>query len=142
MKCSNLLCANKAEFVNTKTKQYKCKTCRNKGLDRDAITWFELREGFNDDEPLGIPKPIVKNKYSVVKNKNSESWSVYCDDEGTFLSLFSSAEEAQKSCDSLNKAYRKGVADVLSDLQSFSIDVRRKNGISWGGSSFNPTSNV
>lgn len=129
MKCSNLLCTNKAEFVNTKTKQHKCKTCRNKGLDRDAITWFELREDFSDDEPLSIPKPVVKNKYSIVFSGGK--WFVYCNDEASFSLSSESQKQAQDFCDSMNEAYRKGVEDALIELKYFSINIRRKHGIIW-----------
>lgn len=142
MRCDNILCSNDAEFFNVKTNQYKCQNCLGKYLDRHSPTWVKLEQEANEDFPLEAPKLKVKDKYSVVFSHFSQKWFIYCDDEGNFPYSREEEGDAKEICDIMNEAYRRGISDVLSDLESFSLDVRRKNKISWGISSFNPNSNI
>jgi hypothetical protein len=50
-------------------------------------------------------------------------------------------EEAEIVTSALNKAFKNGANSVLLDLNSFSLDIRRKNGIIWGDGNTSQNSN-
>ena len=134
MRCNTFLCGNQAQFINLTTKEKKCERCKNKRLDCNSASWFELKE---------LPKPEnlsanLPNKYRVDKNfwRGETHWFVYHDQQGDAHAYSCSSEsEAQAVCAALNKAYKLAVIETLLKLNSFSLDIRRQNGIVWGDGS-------
>ena len=134
MRCNTLLCGNAASYVNTKTKEKKCATCKDKRVDHYSVCWFPLA-GEEESPYAEIPKAIVRNKYMVYGSSAPNTWFVCRNDQAESYSyVCHTEEEAQKVCDALNKAYKLGANSVLHKLQTFSLDIRREHGILWGDS--------
>ena len=146
MQCKTPLCGKRAEFVNVATKEYKCSVCRNKRLDRDSISWFPMQEyqykiakGFSreeDGDMLEIPKANPRNIYSVEKigGVHSETYGITAQGKQEYVLVLRDESVAINVCAALNKAYKKGVSEVLHALNTFSLDKRREHGILWGDS--------
>lgn len=134
MKCHSKLCANPASYVNTSTKVYKCAGCRVKSPDRYAFTWSELKDEnlfFDEDSPLEIPKAKPVNNYYCTQILDTGRWGIHSRDGEYFVAVLEEQEEAEIVTEALNKAFKNGAESVLFSLNSFSVDIRRKNGIVW-----------
>lgn len=137
MKCKTPLCSQKAEFVNVATKERKCAVCRNKSLDKDSIYWFQLRNDYAEEpEPdmLPITKAEPRNIYSIEKigGASSETYGIAAQGKQEYVLVLRDEGVATTVCAALNKAYKKGVTEVLHALNTFSLDKRREHGILWG----------
>jgi hypothetical protein len=153
MQCKTPLCGKRAEFVNTATKEYKCSVCRDKRLDRDSIYWFPMQEHAyrtakslpqeEDGEMLPITKAEPRNIYSVEKigGASSETYGIVAQGKQEYVIVLRDESLATSVCSALNKAYKKGAANVLHSLNAFSLDKRREHGILWGDGDKNANSN-
>jgi hypothetical protein len=144
MKCHSKLCANPASYVNTSTKVYKCAGCRAKSPDSYAFTWFELKDEhktLDEDSPLEIPKAKARNNYYCTQMLDTGKWGIHTRDGEYFIVVLEKQEEAEIVTSALNKAFKNGANSVLLDLNSFSLDIRRKNGIIWGDGNTSQNSN-
>ena len=153
MQCKTPLCGKRAEFVNVATKEYKCSVCRNKRLDRDSIYWFPMQEHAyrtakslpqeEDGEMLPITNAEPRNIYYIEKigGANSETYGIAAEGKQEYVIVLRDESLATTVCAALNKAYKKGVANVLHSLNTFSLDKRRENGILWGDGDKNANSN-
>jgi hypothetical protein len=134
MRCKTPLCGHKAEFINTATKEYKCRFCRNRRFDRDSLSWSELKDEnlfFDDDSPLEIPKAKPVNNYYCTQILDTGKWGIHTRDGEYFVAVLEKQEEAEIVTEALNNAFKNGAESVLFSLNSFSVDIRRKNGIVW-----------
>jgi hypothetical protein len=146
MQCKTPLCGKRAEFVNIATKEYKCSVCRDKRLDRDSISWFPMQEHAyrtakslpqeEDGEMLPITKAEPRNIYSVEKigGASSETYGIVAEGKQEYVIVLRDESLATSVCAALNKAYKRGVSEVLHSLSTFSLDKRREHGILWGDS--------
>jgi hypothetical protein len=146
MQCKTPLCGRKAEFINVATKEHKCSFCRNKRLDKDSISWFPIREDYGQEpEPdmLPITNAEPRNIYYIEKigGANSETYGIAAEGKQEYVIVLRDESLATTVCAALNKAYKKGVANVLHSLNTFSLDKRRENGIFWGDGNKNANSN-
>lgn len=136
MRCNTPLCGHQAEFVNAKTKEHKCAVCRNKRLDKDSAVWRELTFSELEDS-VSYMTPIVKaeprNIYSVEKigGQYSENYGITAVNKQEYVLVLRDSTVATSVCRELNKAYKKGVTEVLHSLNTFSLDKRREHGIVW-----------
>ena len=137
MRCNTPLCGHQAQFVNAKTKEYKCAVCRDKRLDKDSIVWRELTfDEMEDSVPYMTPIPKVepRNIYSVEKigGTSNETYGIAAQGKQEYVLVLRDEGVATTVCAALNKAYKKGVTEVLHGLNTFSLDKRREHGILWG----------
>ena len=144
MKCQSPLCAHPASYVNTSTKVYKCAKCRAKSPDRYSYTWLDIKDEYktlDSDSPLEIAKAKPVNNYYYVKLNDTGRYGVHAKDGEYFVVVLETEDQAEIVTEALNKAFKNGASSVLHELSSFSLDIRRKNGIIWGDGSTSQNSN-
>lgn len=135
MYCNTLLCGNTATHINTQTKEKKCASCKNKRIDRESPCWVSLEQQNEEIEVDEVPpqKPVNHYLCESFLLLGKEKFGVHQRDQiESYLFIFDNESEAQTVRAALNNAYKKGAASVLHDLNKFSVDSRRKNGILWG----------
>lgn len=127
MKCSTLLCGAAAKYSNTKTRENKCTTCLSKRLDKNSLLWEEIPE--SDSLRLEPAKRFIP--YSVCELSNGK-YGVRKIETDVIAHVAETLADAGVVCVALNNAFKYGASSVLHNLETFSLDQRRKNGIVWG----------
>ena len=130
MKCSTKLCGNTAVHFNQNTREYKCKSCREKRFDRHSLAWYDIYMSQDEEDYIQYPKPKIYERYSVLSSLNGGTWLV-CDsvEDREFDFESTNKQEAENVCELMNRAFRNGVLNVLDSISSFEINVRRKHGL-------------